>query len=142
MNISRLFCLFVIASILGCSMIKERKINLNQLQLAKLKMETNYSEDSCVVVDILSFFPSMQRCGINKGQANLYVCKQESTGDTLYVFAQCARDRALPFFKGVNIMKRDIKHPDLKEVIVSVPEDFIIPEKARYVFSDLFWLED
>lgn len=141
MNIKRLFCLFVIASIFSCSMIKDRKIYLNKLQVAKVKMETTHGADSCIKVDILWFFPNIKRCGMNKEQANLYVCRQKSTGDTLYVFAECARGKMLPFFKGVNIMKSGIKHKDLKEVIVSIPENFVIPEKAKYVFSDLFWIK-
>lgn len=142
MKVKYLFLLLVAVLIFSCSMLEQRKVYLDKLQVAKVKMETTSAEDSCAIVDILWFYPSMKRCGIDKEQANLYVCKQESTGDTLYVFAECGPDKALPFFKGVYIMKGDIKHKDLKEVIVSIPENFIIPQKAKYVFADLLWLED
>lgn len=123
-------------------MLKQRKIDLDNLQMAKVKMEKTHAKDSCAIVDIVWFYPSIKRCGLNKEQANLYVCKQGSTGDTLYVFAECGPDKALPFFKGVYIMKGDMKHKDLKEVIVSIPENFIIPKNAKYIFSDLLWAED
>jgi len=123
-------------------MIKQKKIDLNKLQVASVKMETINGGDSCAIVNILSFYSSIKRCGIDKRQVNLFVCKQESTGDTIYVFGECGSGKMIPFFKGVNIKKGDIRHKDLKEVIVSLPEDFIIPENAKYVFSDLFWLKN
>jgi hypothetical protein len=142
MKVKYLFLLLVAVLIFSCLMLEQRKVYLDKLQVAKVKMETTNAEDSCAIVDILWFYPSMKRCGIDKEQANLYVCKQESTGDTLYVFAECGPDKALPYFKGVYLAKSSIKNKAVKEVMVSIPENFIIPKKAKYVFSDLLWLED
>jgi len=99
-------------------------------------------DDSCAIVDILAYFPSTEKCESNRKNAKLYVCKQESTGDTLYVFADCGREKTLPFFRGVYLVKGSIKSNVVKELVVSIPENFIIPKKAKYVFSDLLWVED
>ena len=121
-------------------MLEQRKIDLSELQVANVKMEI--AKDSSTLVDIVYYFPNIQKCGTNEQLANLYVCRQQSTGDTLYVFADCGREKTIPFFKGASIRKGDIKNKMLKEVVISMPEHVIIPKKAKYVFGDLFWLVD
>jgi hypothetical protein len=142
MKVKYLFLFLVAILIFSCSMLKQRKIYLDELQIAKVKMETTNAKDSCAIVDILYYFPNIEKCESNKKFSNLYVCKQESTGDTLYVFADCGREKTLPFFKGVYLAKDSIKNKVVKELVVSIPENYIIPKKAKYVFSDLLWVED
>jgi len=142
MNVKHLFCLCIVLLILGCSKIELRKIYLNELQIAKIKMEMTIAEDSCALVDIIEFFPITKKCEQNKQFTSLYVCKEDSTGDTLYVFADCDAERGMPFDKGVCIMGNDIKSEVPKEVVVSMPSNFVIPKKAKYVFSNLLWLVD
>lgn len=125
----------------GCSQIKQRKINLEEFRIAKMKPETIVAQDSCSIVNIIEYFPNKEKCGTSKQLANLYVCKEDS-GDTLYVFADCDIERRMPFDKGVCIMGEDIKRKFPKEIVVSVPDDFVIPKGAKYIFSNLLWLVD
>ncbi|WP_230150585.1 hypothetical protein [Pedobacter sp. Bi27] len=111
-----------------------------ELQKAKVKMDM--TDDSCAIVDIIEYFPNTQKDETNKQLANLYLCRQQSTGDTLYVFADCDPEKSIPFDNNVCIMKSDIKTSIPKEIVVSVPRDLVIPKGAKYVFSNLFWLLD
>jgi hypothetical protein len=142
MKVKYPFYLLIVMLMFSCAMLRQRKIYLSELQIAKVKMEVGITKDSCAIVDVLDYFPNMEKCESNKQFANLYVCKQESTGDTLYVFADCGREITLPFFKGVCLAKGSIKNKVVKEVVVSIPENYIIPKKAKYVFSELLWLKD
>lgn len=142
MKVKHLFYLCIGLLILGCSRIEQRKIDLYQLQKAKVKMDMDMTDDSCAIVDIITYFPNREKCGTNKQLANLYLCRQQSTGDTLYVFADCDSEKSIPFDYNVCIMKSDIKTNIPKEVVVSILRDLVIPKGAKYVFSNLFWLVD
>ncbi|TCD17091.1 hypothetical protein EZ456_23605 [Pedobacter psychrodurus] len=105
-------------------------------------MDIDMTDDSCAIVDIIAYFPNTEKCGANKQLANLYMCREDLTGDTLYVFADCDSEKSIPFDRGVCIMRSDIKSEVPKEIVVSIPDNFIIPNGAKYVFSNLFWLVD
>lgn len=142
MKVKYLFYPLILLFICSCSMLEQRKINFSELQMTKVKMDKGIAKDSCTIVNIVYYFANMQKCDGSNKLANLYICEQQSTGDTIYVFADCAREKGLPFFKGVYLRKSDIKNKMLKETVITISQHVTIPKKAKYVFADLFWLTD
>lgn len=116
-----------------------RNIKTRGFDVADLK-------DSLYVdVSLLKTYANEQVCDNKIKNANLYICRNISTGDTLYVFDLC--DKVAPFatenlHENFAILIEDIKTNIPDSVSILVPDSFKIPPNAKLVFSNLTRLLD
>lgn len=92
-------------------------------------------------VQILNTYKAQVECNVNASYANLYVCKQRTNLDTIYVFDECGKvpDFALDTNTNIEVgfYQNDTlkNHPD--HVTVFVPKEFRISKNAKYAFAKL-----
>ena len=110
-------------------------------------VEVILKDDICTGVKILKTFSNDKKCNTSEVHATLYICKLIDSKDTLYVLDLCekAPDFAVDrdFKDNVCINKEDIKHyKAITAVKLSVPKNFKIPNKSKYIYAKPSQLND
>jgi hypothetical protein len=94
---------------------------------------------------ILNIYPAKLECTYSEKYANLYIA-QQFDGKVIYIFELCSKvpefaydttGRTLPI-----IFPDDILKERQTIVTIFVPEDFRLPEGARYLFTKLGVLDE
>lgn len=131
-----LFCLFN----LSCNKdVKEIKIPLKNFKEATLN-SGRFTEFS-----VLQTYPSMKSCRLDKSYSNLYICKEWSTDDTIYIFEECesVSNMALDSSKIYPlILSNKFVRKRKDTAIVFVPDNFKVIKNAKIVFAKTAFLTE
>jgi len=96
-------------------------------------------------VRVLKTYGYEKTCDKKMNNANLYICADIITGDTIYMFDPCGK---VPSFIEINpdegfaILTENIKTEIPDFVNILVPYAFKLPPHAKVVFSEITRLED
>ncbi|EHQ28200.1 hypothetical protein Mucpa_4109 [Mucilaginibacter paludis DSM 18603] len=113
-----------------------RIINISMLKRPSYDTSREYTG-----VQILKTYPAQIDCNVNSKYFDLYVCKQRTNLDTIYIFNECAQvsDFALDTTINIEVVfyRNDTlkSHPD--KVTVFVPKTLQISKNAKYAFVKL-----
>lgn len=123
----------------SCSKTKEELV-IKKIYTRNFK-PINFNSSKYTGVRILNTYPNEKVCdGVKTINANLYVCKNEDGGDTLYVFNRC--DAVPDFAKKASdesfVIENEKIEKNIPEVVfILVPKSFEIPVNAKSVFASL-----
>jgi hypothetical protein len=114
--------------------------------LKKMKFDL-LDSSSYTNVSLIKTYPTHHKCNGDDRFVNLYICRNDDSKDTLYVFEPC---RSIPTYLAdssrynstLSIAKDDIQKKYPNSVFVDVPKNVGISAGSKFVFAKLLPLEE
>lgn len=121
-----------------CTNCTLRNVDISKLHPAQL--DSNLYEP----LEIITVYPAKE---VNSQNSNIYKCSFGRKGDTIYVFEankKVDRDILNEIAKNSNgaIMNDELMKNPPKSTFIFVPEDFKLPDTAKFIFASPTAIEE
>jgi len=131
---------FTSTILIGCSkneQLVDRDINVKKF--LEFRVDSNSYEGMALIRPFLY----AKECDASPNTYNFYLCKSATTGDTVLVFQPCSR---IPLSEGdddnLSVRFEDVERDTPSYIKINVPENFLFPPNAKYIFATLSVIKD